>query len=206
MMLNVLSRAAALTAARGVTALTTTATSTKILAGRRGVFCGSAAAAASSSSSSSSSSVLLHRGFSASSKAPTAEAPAACSPAPVFVVFGATGGIGEAVARKLHATHAGAGIVISGRNESKLSSIAASLPGRGTTEDPGGGAGEGGVGESGTGRGGVGESRSRGVGESGTSSTTRPPHYKPPFTPSILFHSPLTRRRCEKNHHGSTYG
>jgi len=50
-------------------------------------------------------------------------------PPPVFVVFGATGGIGEAVARQLHAAHAGAGIVLSGRNTDKLAALAVSLPG-----------------------------------------------------------------------------
>lgn len=78
------------------------------------------------------------RGFSASARAAVSASSSSASgeegaspspPPPVFVVFGATGGIGEAVARQLHAVHAGAGIVISGRNESKLSSIAASLPG-----------------------------------------------------------------------------
>jgi hypothetical protein len=48
------------------------------------------------------------RGFSASASAgSTSGEDAAPLPPPVFVVFGATGGIGEAVARKLHATHAG---------------------------------------------------------------------------------------------------
>jgi len=47
--------------------------------------------------------------------------------APVYVIFGATGGIGAEVSRLLHA--AGGRVTLVGRNAEKLDALAASLPG-----------------------------------------------------------------------------
>jgi len=46
---------------------------------------------------------------------------------PVYVVFGATGGIGAELARLLHAS--GGRVALVGRDQAKLDSLAASLPG-----------------------------------------------------------------------------
>ena len=55
---------------------------------------------------------------------------AAAAPTDVYVVFGATGGIGQEVARKLHTTRGkDVKLVLGGRDEGKLSSLADELPG-----------------------------------------------------------------------------
>ena len=56
-----------------------------------------------------------------------ATASASDSPAAVYVVFGATGGIGAELSRLLHAS--GGNVVLVGRSAEKLDALAASLPG-----------------------------------------------------------------------------
>lgn len=52
---------------------------------------------------------------------------ASAADAPVYVVFGATGGIGSEVARQLHG--AGGRVVLAARDQAKLDALAATLPG-----------------------------------------------------------------------------
>jgi NAD(P)-dependent dehydrogenase (short-subunit alcohol dehydrogenase family) len=47
--------------------------------------------------------------------------------APIFLVYGATGGIGAELCKRL-ANHDGAQVILAGRDESKLAALAASLP------------------------------------------------------------------------------
>jgi hypothetical protein len=49
-----------------------------------------------------------------------------CAPAAVYLIFGATGGIGSALAQRL-AKHEGAALVLAGRNQDKLSALSNSL-------------------------------------------------------------------------------
>jgi NAD(P)-dependent dehydrogenase (short-subunit alcohol dehydrogenase family) len=49
------------------------------------------------------------------------------SEAPVFLVYGATGGIGAELCRRLSANHDGAQVILAGRDESKLAALQAGL-------------------------------------------------------------------------------
>ena len=54
------------------------------------------------------------------------------SPHAVYVVFGATGGIGSALCQRL-SRHEGASVVLVGRDQTKLDALRAQLPGGGPT-------------------------------------------------------------------------